>query len=185
MSATCPAPGWTFAMIVPTPPASLTAAGLSTRALDGAVFPVGLPRSQTTILPATFAGSSTAVPPFAALEKHWRTLSASVPARPAFDARISGAEAAPLVTDVPWYVAPFPSVIVLRNKRSCELAATVVSHGLGWATVETVGPSLPAEAATKTPASSANRNATSFELRKLVVVPPIEKLIASTPSATA
>ena len=94
--------GRTFAMIVPTPPASRTAAGLSTRAFDGAVFPVGLPRSQTTILPVTFAGSSTAVPPFPAFEKHWRTLSGSAPARLALDARISGDEAAPFVTDVPW-----------------------------------------------------------------------------------
>ena len=40
-------------------------------------------------------------------------------------------------------------------------AATVVSHGPGWATVEDVGPLLPADAATNTPASAAKRNATS------------------------
>ena len=49
-----------------------------------------------------------------------------------------------------------------------------------------VAPSvLPAEAATKTPASAAKRNATSTGSRKLVRVPLIEKLITSTPSATA
>ena len=64
-------------------------------------------------------------------------------------------------------------------------AATVVSQGLGWATVDAVGPLLPAEAATNTPASAANRNATSTGSRKFVDVPLIEKLMTSTPSATA
>src|SRR6185295_18896553 len=69
--------------------------------------------------------------------------------------------------------------------RLCVPAATVVSHGPGCATVETAGPLLPADAATNTPASAANRNATSTASRKLVRVPLIEKLITSTPSATA
>jgi hypothetical protein len=43
---------------------------------------------------------------------------------------------------------------------------------------------LPAEAATNTPASAANRNAISTASRKFVRVPLIEKLITSTPSAT-
>src|SRR5436190_14146817 len=110
MSPTSPAPATTLAMIVPTPPASLTASGLSTRA-----FGVGTdapPRSQTTILPVTFAGSSTAVPPFADFEKHWRALSGSAPATPAAEAKTSGAEAAPFVTETPLYVAPLPSVTV-------------------------------------------------------------------------
>jgi len=47
------------------------------------------------------------------------------------------------------------------------------------------GPLLPADAATNTPASAANRNAISTGSRKLVREPLIEKLITSTPSATA
>ena len=44
-------PGETLVRIIPTPPAALTAADLSVRAMT--------PRSQTTILPVTLAGSST------------------------------------------------------------------------------------------------------------------------------
>ena len=47
------------------------------------------------------------------------------------------------------------------------------------------GPVLPADIATKTPAAAALNAATSTTLRKAVVVPLIEKLITSTPSATA
>ena len=53
-------------------------------------------------------------------------------------------------------------------------AATVVSQGPGWATVEVVGPLLPADVATKTPAFAAYRNAISAGSRKLVCVPLIE-----------
>ena len=42
-----------------------------------------------------------------------------------------------------------------------ELAATEVSQGLTWSVVLAPGPSLPADAATKTPASAANRKAIS------------------------
>src|SRR5262249_46474927 len=166
--------GGASAMIVRSPPGSEAAAGLSTRALDGAVLPVGLPRSQTTILPVTFAGSRTATPPLPAFEKHWRTLSGSAPARPASFARTSGVSAGtPATIEVPWNVRPSPSVSVLWNEV-CVLAATVVSHGLGCATVDAVGPLLPADAATNTPASEAFRNATSTAFRKFVVVPLIE-----------
>ena len=72
-----------------------------------------------------------------------------------------------------------------RPSRLCVPAAVVVIHGLGCATVDTVGPLLPAEALTYTPAAAANRNATSVEFVNAVDVPEIEKLIASTPSATA
>jgi len=88
-------------------------------------------------------------------------------------------------TDAPWYVAPLPSVTDPTPSRLCVPAATVVTHGLGCATVLPPGPSLPAEVATKTPASAANRKATSTGSRKLVRVPLIEKLMTSTPSATA
>jgi hypothetical protein len=48
-----------------------------------------------------------------------------------------------------------------------------------------VGPLLPAAAATNTPASAALKNATSTTFVKKVLVPPIEKLMTSTPSITA
>ncbi len=63
--------------------------------------------------------------------------------------------------------------------------ATVVTHGPGWATVDEPGPLLPAEVATKMPASAANRKAISTGSRKLVREPLTEKLMTSTPSATA
>ena len=52
-------------------------------------------------------------------------------------------------------------------------------------TVLEAGPLLPAEAATNTPASAANKKAISVGSAKLVCVPLIEKLMTSTPSATA
>ena len=51
--------------------------------------------------------------------------------------------------------------------------------------MDAVGPLLPADAATKTPARAANMYARSTGSRKFVLVPLIEKLITSTPSATA
>ena len=53
-------------------------------------------------------------------------------------------------------------------------AATVVIHGLGCATVEAVGPLLPADVVTKTPAAAAKRNETSTEFGEAVAVPLIE-----------
>ena len=94
-------------------------------------MPVGLPRSQTTIFPVTFAGSRTATPPFPAFETHWRSLSGSAPGRPASFARTSGVSAGtPCTIEVPANVRPSPSVTVLWNEV-CVLAATVVIQGLG------------------------------------------------------
>jgi hypothetical protein len=58
-----------------------------------------------------------------------------------------------------------PSVTVPVPERSCVPAATDASHGLMCATVDAVGPLLPADAATNTPASAANRYATSTASR--------------------
>jgi hypothetical protein len=80
---------------------------------------------------------------------------------------------------------PLPRVTEPEPFRLCVPAATVVSHGPGWATVEVAGPLLPAEVATKMPASAAYMNAISTASRKLVREPLIEKLMTSTPSATA
>ena len=69
---------------------------------------------------------------------------------------------------------PLPSVTVLVDRRSCVLAATVVSHGELCATVEAPGPLLPAEVATKTPAAAALRNASSTGSTTKVREPEIE-----------
>ena len=47
-------------------------------------------------------------------------------------------------------------------------------HGDGCAVVETVGPELPEDAATNTPALAACMNATSTGSTTLVVVPEME-----------
>ncbi len=66
------------------------------------------------------------------------------------------------------------------------VAATVVIHGEPWSRVDAPGPALPAEADTKTPAAAAPRNAWSVSETVLSAAPPpMEKLITSTPSATA
>ena len=67
-----------------------------------------------------------------------------------------------------------PSVTEPLPLRLWVPAATVVSHGPGCATVEVAGPLLPAEVATKTPASAANMNAISTGSRKFVREPLIE-----------
>ncbi len=57
-----------------------------------------------------------------------------------------------------------------ENSRVWVDAATVVSHGLTWFAVAAPGPLFPADAATKTPASYAPRNASSTG--SPTVVPP-------------
>src|SRR3954471_10148498 len=136
---------------MPTPPAFLTCRLLSTRALS--------PRRQSTTLPVTFAGSS--VPGLQSA-----ACAAATPARPDFSASTTGASGSALVTDAPLIanVSPAPLIeAVALNWRASVEAATVVSHGTeaGEPTVPTPGPSLPAELATKTPASLAPRNAIS------------------------
>ena len=70
----------------------------------------------------------------------------------------------------------------LRARLSWVLAATVMSQGLGCATVLASGPELPAEAATNTPAAAAPKNAYSTASTVVVVEPEIEKLMTLTPS---
>ena len=65
-----------------------------------------------------------------------------------------------VLIDAPMYLAPLPRFDVGAGMRSWVDAATVVSHGLMWATA-LAGPLLPAEAATNTPASDARKNACS------------------------
>src|SRR5262249_45062892 len=81
--------GLVLTRIIPTPPASLTARLLSTRAL--------VPRSHTTIFPPTNAGSSAGVPPLVAVEKH--NLAASP--TPAAVELMSGAGPTAVATEAP------------------------------------------------------------------------------------
>ena len=136
---------------MPIPPTRWTSKLFSTRALT--------PRSQKTILPAAAAVS--------VFSWQRRAGEAGVPNVTSWPV------AEPVPADAPLYVTP--SILAEpAPTRSCVSAATVVIHGLGCATVETAGPSLPAEAATNTFASAAFRNATSTPSRKLFRVPLIE-----------
>ncbi len=88
--------------------------------------------------------------------------------------------------DEPVKVADEPSlevtVSVESNSRFCVEAATVVTHGDRWSLVDAPGPALPAEAATKTPAAYASRNASSVRSVNGVAPPPTEKFRTLTPS---
>ena len=85
--------GLVFTRIMPTPPASCTARLLFTRAVT--------PRSQTTILPATLAGSSTATPPLSSAAKQRATMTGSALAKPAAVESISGSLATAAASDAP------------------------------------------------------------------------------------
>ncbi len=93
---------------------------------------------------------------------------------PALTESTSGAGPTGVATDAPVYVAPLPSVTEPRPSRLCVPAATVVIQGLGWATVLVAGPLFPADAATKMPASAANRNEIITGSAKFVLDPLIE-----------
>src|SRR5262249_45799487 len=139
--------GDVFMRIMPTPPACLTARPLSVRPLT--------PRSQATILPATLAGSR--LPP----RKHSCAAVGSAPEAATSPAYTRPVDATASPMPGPVNVVPLPSVIDRVNERSWLLAATVVTHGELCATVDAVGPLLPADAAMKTPASAANMKETS------------------------
>src|SRR6478752_6429636 len=130
---------------MPMPPASATALLLSTRSL--------VPRSQSTILPLTLAGSRPG-PPGHVLEKH-SAAAVEFATSPAAAESTSGPLADTRVDEMPLSVTPLPRIALAEITRLCVPAATVVSHGLGCATVLAVGPLLPADAATNTPASAA------------------------------
>ena len=98
----------------------------------------------------------------------------SAPGRPADVESMNGAVTASAASDAPSYVAPLPRVTEPWLARLWVPAATVVIHGDGWATVEAYGPLLPADAATKTPARAAKRNAISAGSAKFVWEPLIE-----------
>src|SRR3954452_18652036 len=136
-------------MIMPTPPAAFTVALLAIRSLP--------PRSHSTILPATLAGSSWPA-------QHWATRAGLAPAAPtALDCTSGAGPTTAGDIEVPVNVRPSPSVTGAVNVRSSLPAAPVVTHGSGWFTTapEEVRSALPAAAATNTPASAACRKASS------------------------
>src|SRR5436190_1078298 len=85
-------------------------------------------------------------------------------------------------------VPPLMLVSALTNLRLCVVAATAVTHGAfaGEPIVRAAGPEFPAATEANTPASRAPRNDAALESdHGSWDPPPIEKLITSTPSATA
>src|SRR5262245_54048948 len=134
--------------------------------------PIPAPRWQTTTLPAK-APSGVAFAQNGSLYGASAALTIGV-----------GAER-PAVSDVPVSVSvlsPAVTVTEFRKARFAVLAATVVVHGSRCPTVSAPGPSLPAEAATNTPALYASRNAIDTASLYGLFPPPIEKLITLTPS---
>src|SRR5690349_9108310 len=125
--------------IMPAPPASNTARLLSTSAMPW-------PRRHNTTLPATCAGSS------APVGAQYSAAIGSPPALTTFAASTSGVCGSAVANDEPLYVALLPRVVEPIPLRLCVPAATVVSQGPGCATVAVVGPLLPADVATNTPA---------------------------------
>src|SRR6478735_3366695 len=160
-------PGVRLTRTMPTPPARLTSALLSTRATT--------PRSQTTILPATLAGSSE-------LGAHSAASVARAAAVFTSTASTIGLESTSLLmTLAPANLLPSDSSAVPRRVLSNVEAATLVIQGPAWLTVEAVGPELPAEAATKIPAAAALRNARETASTVELLFPEMEKFSTSTP----
>ncbi len=154
--------GVTLVRIMPIPPASSTACDFSTRAFD--------PRSQTTILPVTFAGSS---------EPSRQSSGVVAPARPASPANTDGPEIVspnPTDTDAPGNCAADVSPSSPRRTVPSQVgivdAATVAYHGDAWSAVTGSGPELPALVATKTPAAAALKNEMSSGASTVVAEPP-------------
>ena len=151
--------GVTLTRIMPTPPARFTSALLAVRSTT--------PRSQTTIFPATFAGSRVFGPQ--------RAGAVGGVAAAAVSARTTGLAGTPArMIEAPRYLVPSENSAVPCSSLLNVLAATVVSHGAPWFTVLAVGPELPAEAATKTPADAAERKARATGSVVVVVLPEIE-----------
>src|SRR5215211_5784759 len=115
---------------MPTPPASRTTNDFSMRAFT--------PRSQTTSMPVTSAGSR--VP-----GRHSAESSGSVPAAPDSRAATIGVDGNVPVVDEPTYSSPFPRTSFF-SAIQWVLAAADVVHGVGHLpSVLAPGPLLPAE----------------------------------------
>src|SRR5215217_7201614 len=134
-----------FTRIMPTPPLSWTSWLLAVRSTT--------PRSQTTTLPDTLAASREPGP---------QRFGLAAPAAAAAAATTTGLSATSVfMMEAPRYSEPSETLTVPSSSLGKVEAATVVSHGAAWLTVETVGPELPAEAETKTPAAAAFRKASA------------------------
>src|SRR6478609_1521253 len=124
------------------------------------------PRSQTTTLPATLAGSKVPGP---------HRLAFAAPGAAAAAATTTGLSAtSDFMMEAPRYSEPSETLTVPTRSLGKVEAATVVSHGEAWFTVEAVGPELPAEADTKTPAAAAFRKASATGSVVLSLLPEIE-----------
>jgi hypothetical protein len=126
-----------------------------------------VPRSQTTILPATLAGSS--VP-----RKHKAASLGAAPALATSPEYTTGpVRLSPngTVTEAPAAWKPFGSVTVPSYVGMVD-AATVVYHGDAWSAVAAPGPLLPALTATNTPAAAALKNEMSSGWSTVVAEPP-------------
>ncbi len=99
------------------------------------------PRSQTTILPAAFAGSRVPAKQSAASASDAEASFTLNAVASGFGVGRAG------VVDAPTYLAPLPSSTTWKARRKVA-AATVVTQGAGWSSVLTPGPLLPAELAT-------------------------------------
>ena len=86
--------------------------------------------------------------------------------------------------DAPFIVVPSPSVVEPAPLRLAFPAATVVSHGPGCATVPAAGPLLPDDVARNTGVRR-EKEGDLDRVTRSRREPLIEKLITSTPSATA
>ncbi|MNI29049.1 hypothetical protein D3C73_828540 [compost metagenome] len=146
-----------FTRIMPTPPPRRTSALLAVRSTT--------PRSQTTTLPATLAGSSEPGAQSAALPSPLAALVESTTPAPVTSR---------FMMDAPRNLLPSENSTVPWSSCEKEVAATVVNHGAPWFTVLAVGPELPAEVATKMPAEAADRNANDTGSVVDVVEPEME-----------
>src|SRR3954453_14904093 len=128
------------------------------------------PRLHSTILPLTAAELREP-------GKHSSASAADAPAAAEFAESTICAAGSAAVTDAP-RIAPTPLLTVAAPSkvRAALSAATDVTHGaaVGVPRVPGPGPSLPAELATKTPASDAPRKEISTGSMSVGVLAPIE-----------
>uniref|UniRef100_A0A0A9G8X3 Uncharacterized protein n=2 Tax=Arundo donax TaxID=35708 RepID=A0A0A9G8X3_ARUDO len=154
--------------IMPAPPACFTAAPFATRAL--------LPRSQSTILPATLSGSSSPC------------MQSREPQSPAYTTGNIEFRGSPAYRDTPPKTRPSPRTTSAGNSRSMVDAPTVSIHGAMLTAVYSPGPELPAEQETTIPLLIAWKAPMAIESRKKLgayPLAPTEREMTSTPSATA
>src|SRR3954447_23396456 len=122
---------------------------------------------QTMILPAACAGSRVSGPHSCASVGSAPVSATSLESRNGVDRK--GAS----LLEAPTIFLPLPSTTVFSKLCQGEAAAFVI-QGLGFSPLDGGGPSLPAEVATKIPASAAPSNAICTGSRVVLAEPPIE-----------